>query len=429
MAPLEPWQKVLVDSEKFIPTDHGKIACVDCHGGVQSSDKETAHEGLVASPSSQPEKYCGGECHSEQTATYPFALHSTQQGYWTSLNTRSGETPENHPALEEMFGNHCATCHTTCGECHVSQPKNVGGGFFTGHVFETTPPMTRSCTACHGSRVGNEFLGKNEGISGDVHFREARMNCVKCHEGADLHGTATDAATAEVNRFAGMESPKCIDCHAEAAPGGDNNPMHQVHDDKLSCQVCHSVTYTSCDGCHVSVSETSGNPFFETEATYQTFLIGRNPIQSDERPYAYVPVRHVPVKENAYEFYGKNLLPEFNSLPTWVYSTPHNIQKNTPQNASCDTCHSGDAGIFLTADKVKPEELEANLLVIVENLPPVVKIEQVLGAPFMPSDHLEHASNSCTACHTQGIRNAPVSPEDHTAYKDENCSGCHKLQK
>ena len=425
MAPLEPWEKVLVDSEKFMPTDHGQIACVDCHNGVQSPDKEIAHEGLIASPSSEPEKYCG-DCHSDQTATYPFALHSTQQGYWTAIESRAGNVPENHPALEEMFGNHCATCHTTCGECHVSQPKNVGGGLFTGHVFEKTPPMTRSCTACHGSRVGNEFLGKNEGIAGDVHFREARMNCVKCHEGADLHGTATDAETAEVNRLAGMESPKCTDCHAEAIPGGDENPMHQVHGDTLSCQVCHSVTYTSCDGCHVAVSETSGNPFFETEATYQTFLIGRNPIRSEDRPYAYVPVRHIPVTENAYEFYGENLLPNFNALPTWNYATPHNIQKNTPQNASCEACHSGDASIFLTADKVKPEELEANLSVIIETLPPMVSLEQVLNAPALPADH---AKTACTSCHTSGMANAPISPENHLDYTEENCIGCHKLQK
>jgi len=429
VAPLEPWEKAIVNAETFLPTAHGQIACVDCHSGDQSAtDKAAAHAGFVPSPSSEPEKYCG-ECHADQTATYPFALHSTQQGYWTALDTRGGNIPENHPALEEMFGNHCATCHTTCGECHVSQPKNVGGGLFTGHVFEATPPMTRSCTACHGSRVGNEFLGKNEGIPGDVHFREARMSCVKCHTGTDLHGTATDMETAEANRFAGMESPKCLDCHATAAPGGDNNPMHQAHGDTLSCQVCHSVTYTSCDNCHVAVSETSGNPFFETDATYQTFLIGRNPIQSDDRPYAFVPVRHIPVADNAFEYYGENLLPDFDALPTWVYSTPHNIQKNTPQNASCESCHSEGTNIFLTADKVKPEELNANLSVIVEALPPLVTLEQVLNAPAMPAAHAELVSNSCTACHTTGIRNAPLSPEDHVVYKDENCSGCHKLQK
>lgn len=425
MAPLEPWEKVLVDSEKFLPTTHGQIACVDCHSGVQSPDKEIAHEGLIASPSAEPEKFCG-DCHEDQTTTYPFALHSTQQGYWTALETRAGDVPENHPALEEMFGNHCATCHTTCGECHVSQPKNVGGGLFTGHVFELTPPMTRSCTACHGSRVGNEFLGKNEGIPGDVHFREARMNCVKCHEGAELHGTATDAESAEVNRLAGMESPKCTECHVEVLPGGDENPMHQVHGNTLSCQVCHSVTYTSCDGCHVAVSETSGNPFFETEATYQTFLIGRNPIQSGDRPYDYVPVRHIPAAPSAYEFYGEDLLPNFNALPTWNYATPHNIQKNTPQNASCETCHSGEANLFLTADKVKPEELEANLSVIVEVLPPVVSLEEILKAPAMPADH---AKESCTSCHTSGIGNAPISPENHRDYREENCIGCHKLPK
>ena len=425
MTPLEPWEKVLVDREKFLPTDHGEIACLDCHGGVQSPDKTLAHEGLVASPSAQPDKYCG-ECHSEQTATYPFALHSTQQGYWTALDARS--VPENHPALQEMFGNHCATCHTTCGECHVSQPKNVGGGLFTGHVFEMTPPMTRSCTACHGSRVGNEYIGKNEGIPGDVHFREGRMNCVKCHEGADLHGSSMDPATIEVNRFAGAETPKCVDCHGTAAPGGDDNPMHQAHGETLSCQVCHSVTYTSCDGCHVAVSEASGKPFFEAEATYQTFFIGRNPIQSEDRPYRFIPVRHVPIAPASYEFYGEDLLTNFNALPTWMYSTPHNIQKYTPQNASCEACHNADGTYFLTADKVKPEELEANASVVMEKLPPLVTLEMYLNAPAIPADHVEYVSSSCTACHTEGIRNTPVSPENHAEYKDKNCSGCHKLQ-
>jgi len=305
VAPLEPWEKAIVDIDAFSQTTHGEQSCTDCHDGVQSPEKAVAHDGLIASPSAQPEKYCG-ECHQEQTETYPFALHSTQEGYWTVINARS--TPEDHPALEEMFGNHCASCHTTCGECHVSQPKNVGGGLFTGHVFEKTPPMTRSCTACHGSRVGNEFLGKNEGFSADVHFRQGRMNCVKCHEGGELHGSATDAASADIHRYGDTEAPKCVDCHPTIALGGDDNAMHQSHGDSLSCQVCHSITYTSCDGCHVAISEKSGNPFFETEATYPTFLIGRNPNPTDERPYQFVPVRHVPVASTSYQFYGENLL-------------------------------------------------------------------------------------------------------------------------
>ena len=421
MAPLEPWEKAIVDFDAFSQTTHGKQACTDCHSGVQSdADKDAAHEGLIASPSTDPDKYCG-DCHEEQTATYPFALHSTQEGYWTAINTRS--TPENHPALEEMFGNHCASCHTTCGECHVSQPKNVGGGLFTGHVFEKTPPMTRSCTACHGSRVGNEFLGKNEGFPGDVHFRQGRMNCVKCHEGTELHGSATAASSMDMTRYAGAESPKCVDCHPTTIAGTDDNPMHETHGDRLSCQVCHSVTYTSCDGCHVAVSEKSGNPFFETEATYLTFLIGRNPNPNDERPYEFVPVRHVPAATTSYQFYGDNLLSNFDALPTWVYATPHNIQRNTPQNTSCEACHSGDAALFLTADKVTADELTANSFVIMNDLPPL--LEAISDAPQMPVSHTDFKPDACTTCHAAGT-NFPAIPDSHINY--EYCIGCHKLQ-
>jgi len=424
VAPLEPWEKVLVDHETFSQTDHGELTCIQCHGGTNIADKDQAHADMIASPSSQSDVYCA-ECHEAEVAAYPNSLHNTQAGYWTAINTRNGNIPEDHPELNQMFNNHCATCHTTCGECHVSQPENVGGGLFTGHVFEKTPPMTRSCTACHGSRVGNEFLGKNEGITGDVHFREARMSCVKCHEGADLHGTA-DVALASDHRLSGAEDPKCIDCHAEVASGTDGIDMHAQHGDgeELSCQVCHSVTYTSCDGCHVAVSETSGNPFFETEATYTTFFIGRNPIQSEDRPYKYVPVRHVPVATTSYEYYGENLLTNFDALPTWVYATPHNIQRFTPQNASCESCH-GNAEIFLTADKVQAVELSANQNVIVNTIPGPVDL--YLAAMPQPADHANLLTDSCVSCHTEGIRNAPIFPETHIEFSNDSCSGCHKL--
>lgn len=424
MAPLEPWEKVLVDNETFSQTDHGELTCIQCHNGTNVADKEQAHADMLASPSAQPQEFCG-ECHEEEVAAYPNSLHNTQAGYWTAINARNGGIPEDHPALNEMFGNHCATCHTTCGECHVSQPKNVGGGLFTGHVFEATPPMTRSCTACHGSRVGNEFLGKNEGITGDVHFREARMSCVKCHEGADLHGMTEETASAE-HRLSGAEDPKCTDCHEEVAGGADGIDMHVQHGDgaEISCQVCHSVTYTSCDGCHVAVSETSGNPYFETEATYTTFFIGRNPLQSEDRPYKYVPVRHVPVATTSYEFYGENLLTNFDSLPTWVYSTPHNIQRFTPQNATCEACH-GNPEIFLTADKVRETELAANQNVIVNSVPGPV--DMFLAAMPQPAEHADLLTDSCVTCHIEGIRNSPIVPESHLEFTNDSCSGCHKL--
>jgi thiosulfate/3-mercaptopyruvate sulfurtransferase len=77
------------------------------------------------------------------------------------------------------------------------------------------------------------------------------------------------------------------------------------------------------------------------------------------------------VDPDNFEYYGENLQSNFNLLPSWAYATPHNIQRLTPQNESCNACH-GNAEIFLTADKVKPEELEANLGVIVENVPALI---------------------------------------------------------
>jgi thiosulfate/3-mercaptopyruvate sulfurtransferase len=222
--------------------------------------------------------------------------------------------------------------------------------------------MTRTCTACHGSRVGAEYLGKHEDIPGDVHFRQERFNCMSCHTADNMHASPEGSDT---HRYAGEQLPKCETCHDLS---GSPVPQHALHQDKLSCQVCHSVSYSSCDGCHVAVSETTGNPFFKTEATYLGFIIGLNPRQDELRPYEYVTLRHVPISPTSYEFYGENLLPNFNNAPTWTYATPHNIQRVTPQNQACENCH-GNPTLFLTADKVKPEELDANQSVIVPNPP------------------------------------------------------------
>lgn len=376
MAPLEPWQKVLV-SEEFADDPHGNFQCTLCHGGVSNPDMDTAHTGMVADPSEPGKGNACATCHGELKEHFDASLHASQSGYWERLGDRS--LPENHDQLAGMFDNHCSSCHTTCGDCHISQPAGVGGGFVDGHVVNKTPSMSQNCTACHGSRVGNEYLGKHEGIPGDVHFRSERMNCMSCHTGTEMHDSTascekchkTDELAAMDtgnSRYDGEQVPSCESCHPEVGADSDPNMQHSLHKDTLQCQVCHSVQNTSCDSCHVQVSEKTGNPYFTTDATYMTFMIGRNYLQDFHRPYEYVVVRHAPASPNAYDFYGENLQPNFDAVPTWMYATPHNIQLKTPQNASCNACH-GNADIFLTADKVTPEELNANQSVIVPEVP------------------------------------------------------------
>ena len=194
-------------------------------------------------------------------------------------------------------------------------------------------------------------------------------DCQSCHTGPEAQLAVLEAPPD--HRYDGVQQPRCETCHMTVAMQDDDIEMHQEHGGDLSCQVCHSVEYTSCDGCHVQISEATGNPFFATDGSYLTFIIGKNPLESYDRPYEYVTLRHVPISRDSFAYYGEDLLKNFDALPTWVYTTPHNIQRNTPQTESCDACH-GNADLFLTIDKVYPEEVEANLSVIVDTIPPPI---------------------------------------------------------
>jgi thiosulfate/3-mercaptopyruvate sulfurtransferase len=357
---LEAWEKVVLNEASFFETVHGRYGCITCHGGVAASEgKEAAHEGLVRDPASA--EVCG-DCHPDQVAAEADSLHYNLDGYSAVLAARS--TPDKATQLEVMRDNHCDTCHTTCGQCHVSRPTNLGGGLVEGHLFKGLPPMNLTCTGCHGSRIENEYKGKNEGIKADVHWIQGGMPCFDCHTADEMHGAQGESAS----RYDGPPTPSCqdADCHPSVAPGDGIQQHTELHFEAMSCQVCHSTTYKNCYSCHVGLED--GTAYFKTEPSEMMFKIGRNPLQSEDRPWTYVPVRHVPIDPDSFDYYGQNLLPNFDALPTWKYATPHNIQRITPQNETCGSCH-GNAEVFLTADDVAPDELEANEDVIVEELP------------------------------------------------------------
>jgi hypothetical protein len=377
--PMQPWEKVLVDGEKFLPSIHGLNGCIDCHDGQNDPDKEVAHQGVVHNPSRDAQAVCG-QCHPNIVSTFPNSLHNNLAGFQGALDERAA--PKTHPALEEAFADQCQDCHTTCGECHVSQPNSVGGGFVNGHLFMESPSMIQNCTACHESRVGSEYLGRNEGLEADVHLSQGSMKCTDCHDGTRMHGEGDACNTCHNgptgsetpppdHRYAGAQSPRCESCHEVVATGQDEILMHQMHGNKLSCQVCHAISYKTCDGCHIQDAQDGSGTEIELDKVDFTFLIGRNTQQTYDRPYEYVPVRHAPVDQETFSYYGIDLMPNFDQRATWQYTTPHNIQRKTSQASSCNNCH-GNPDLFLTADKLSPEELEANRDVIVEDIPPKI---------------------------------------------------------
>lgn len=367
LLPMEAWERVLVDKANFPTSIHGLNGCISCHGGAQSAIKEEAHTGMISNPSADPQAVCG-QCHPNIAEHSEDSLHASTEGFWNAIEDRS--IPADHPALEEGFQTECTTCHTTCGDCHVSRPAGVGGGFTKGHIFTRTPLMTQTCTVCHANPVGNEFTGMAEGEQADVHYTQGGMTCTSCHKGAELHGEPADCQSCHPgpessqlpppeHRYDGAQTPGCESCHAAVATAQDEVLMHQMHGSKLSCQVCHATAYTS------------GDWYAGGELLVKTFLIGRNPIQTYARPYEYVLLRELPFGRDTFDAYGEDLLKRFDTIETWTYTTPHNIQRNTPQASSCNNCH-GNADLFLTDDKLSADELEANRDVIVNAPPPEI---------------------------------------------------------
>lgn len=361
------------DSEEFLASTHGQIGCTVCHGGTNSADKETAHTDLIADPSANPELSCGGsDCHQDIVDAAPNTIHSNLTGYRTMIFKRAGIHVEDDPEMLAGFERDCNKCHTTCGQCHISRPNSVKGGFISGHKFEETPSMINQCVACHGSRIGEEYRGQHRDdipdYTYDIHYRKnsdlGGKHCVNCHWAREMHyGTGE-------HRYAVDELITCETCHDSAE---DSNQYHLVHWGDLSCHVCHSQDYKSCDACHV--------PDGIDEPSYLTFKIGKNPLP-ENRPYKYVTLRKIPIVKDTYAGWGySGDLPNYDALPTWKYTSPHNIQRwtartDTTGGQSCgNACHNSPPtreGFFLRAVDLEdyPEEYDANAPYIVPDTPP-----------------------------------------------------------
>ncbi len=354
--PNIPKSEKLLVSEDFLNDIHSKMGCVACHQGQDSGDVATAHVGIVRDPSVDGEA-CKG-CHKDIVSRYDTALHNTLQGQISAVEARS------HPGimvqeLAEVNEVDCSTCHTTCGQCHVSRPDPAKGGLIDGHLFLGESSMKEVCVRCHGtSKEGGLYLA-DYGV-GDVHWVQGKMTCMDCHKGEELHGSGTVYA----NRYEVRELPRCTDCHDLDKIAGAKS--HTIHEDKLSCYVCHSAgPVETCLGCHEGYED--GKRYRTSEKIDYIFKIGLNSNPSDAYPYKYVTVRKVPTVRDTFSYFGVELS-RFDEVPTWKMSTPHNIRKKTPQNGSCDSCH-GHPELFLTKEDLGPSASDKDLDVVVSSPP------------------------------------------------------------
>lgn len=346
--------------ESFLQTSHGDIGCQECHGGNPTDpDWQTAHQGIIKDPSYPDPTNACGECHEKISAFAKDSLHYTLNPIRQVLSTRSSSAnPDMQSKLEKAGQKHCSQCHASCGQCHISRPDYVDGGFIAGHTFQKRPPMDSTCAACHGGRIYAEYTGLNKKYPADVHYRKKDMKCTDCHKTDEMHASAGKAST----RLELAQRPSCEDCHADLG-GGSEATYHQKHRGKVACQVCHSLSYKNCYSCHVGTDK-QGMAYYKCKQSEFAFKIGFNPKKSETSSYEYVIVRHPPTNPEIFNFYTQSSLPDFDSLPTWKSTAPHNIQRITPQSEACNNCH-GNRELFLSSQDLMDWEKACDREVVV----------------------------------------------------------------
>jgi len=195
------------------------------------------------------------------------------------------------------------------------------------------------------------------GFTKDVHF-EMGFTCVDCHDVSNFHGTGVEYAS----MWEKSALPSCTDCHEDVVSGNSQTEMHNIHGDLLSCQVCHSSANQNCYECHVTIADDRQSLVSHSE-TRVLFRIGLNTNVTEERPYKYVALRHMPTAADTFIEAGEDLIPNFDEKSNWKYSPTHNIQRLTFQSESCDSCH-GNPRIFLSEKDLRETDSLANWQVI-----------------------------------------------------------------
>lgn len=340
----EPYDRVYMGGtgfDNYKKTAHYAIGCVGCHNGTDKTDDKTvAHSGdFISHPSVFYEEKCGS-CHISIVENFKTSIHNGT-GQKRKVTIRSGLSgPQDFDKLPahqiEGYNANCATCHGTCGNCHVVRPPIGGGGLAKAHEFSQTPDMLSVCVTCHVSRGGHAYLGVASGTLPDVHLTKMGYKCMDCHTGAELHGNGQNVQ----QRYAYAELPKCTNCHSNVAT---KNTYHMVHFNTFNCQVCHSQNYNNCGSCHIHL-EGARIP------SYLDFKIAQNPIPDVKTSYQFTLVRRTLAAPDNWEAYGVSQYANFDAFPTYNYTSPHNILRWTSRTtveagASCSSsCHIRNEG-------------------------------------------------------------------------------------
>lgn len=226
-------------------TVDAKVACTDCHQGIEKSTQVDKSLGLrmqdciachakSSSPKSAIAKDDCARCHKEIRKD---AKPPTHAQHWLK---RHGDK-----ALDgdRTAANDCSLCHTqqSCDSCHKTQkPENHTNqwrqrGHGTVAALDrdgcATCHTSESCTACHSTTAPRNHRGQWGGDKSkhcqSCHIPVSGESCAVCHQGTPSHAKASPTP-------ASMKNTNCRSCHGVA-------PAAKLpHTDNGSdCNYCH----------------------------------------------------------------------------------------------------------------------------------------------------------------------------------------------
>ncbi|MCX8111523.1 MAG: hypothetical protein N3D15_09810 [Syntrophorhabdaceae bacterium] len=339
------YRAFLVDKDIIKKDIHFSEGCTSCHkGNPKAWDRKIAHKGLISRPSK--DLLTCESCHGDVVKKFRNSMHFTTAGLREGVKGRFSEQ-ELKVFDSKVFEASCRSCHASCGDCHVSAPV-IGGvksGLIKGHRF-VKRDEGKTCALCHGGRVYPEFTGEYGGTA-DIHYQKG-MVCVDCHKKGELHGDGVAYKSMKEIK----DRPKCINCHKIGEKDSEKAmEAHMIHKDRLSCYACHSSSpYRNCYNCHLGKGAESKPNFF----------LGINP--RDKKTFT--TLRLVPTVRNTFKSAGINM-ENFDKLPNYWDTAPHNIRKRTDRTRSCDVCHK-ERRDYLTSDKLIKDGSKANLNLIIK---------------------------------------------------------------
>lgn len=329
----------LVNKDLIDGDPHFLQGCTSCHkGDDKARNRETAHKGMIARPSDNI-AVCA-ECHESTAKSYKTSLHYTTAGLMHGVSGRMSDQ-EKKVFGEKVFEGSCRSCHASCGDCHVKSPvvSGVNTGLIKSHAF-VRRDEGRTCALCHGGRVYPEFTGDYGGAA-DVHYQKG-MICLDCHKKTQSHGDGNTYATRQDMK----DKPSCVSCHKEKQEKtAKARSAHATHAKKVSCQACHaSAPYRNCYDCHLG----------KGAQAKPGFILGLNP--RDKKTVT--TLRVVPTARDTLKDAGISMH-QYDTLPNYWNTSPHNIRKRTERTRSCEVCHE-EKKDFLTKETLIKNGSKAN---------------------------------------------------------------------